>query len=156
MITTTLQEIRNTFERLTPETPNPIDRLAIQPLPLPVAYHLKRAIEAANKEYQRTEDLRTELIKRLGEKTSKEDEPEQWKVPAAKMVDFSREFTELLKEEITLDGCRMLTIEELGKAEISTADLFSLGWLIGEPETAAQPKTEKVTQINRKKKAKAA
>jgi hypothetical protein len=156
MITTTLQEIRNTFERLTPETPNPIDRLATQSLPLPVAYDLKRAIEAADKEYQRTEDLRTELIKRLGEKTSTEDEPEQWKVPVAKMVDFSREFTELLKEEITLDGCRMLTIEELGKAEISTADLFSLGWLIGEPETEAQPKTEKVTQITRKKKVKAA
>jgi hypothetical protein len=145
----TLQQIRSAFDRPSEQAPNAIERLAAQSLPLPTAYRLKRIIEAAEKEYQRTEELRTELVKRLGQQIG--GEAERWQVPAEKMMDFAREYTELLAESVTLPGCDALSIEQLERATISTADLFLLSWLIQEPE--AEPKAEQVTQIKRKAKA---
>ena len=152
MIIATLQQITDAFTPPSAGLLSPVQRLLTLSLPVRTAFHLKRAVEAVEAEYQRAESLRTELVKKYGAKTSKDDEPEAWRVEPEQLGAFAKEWSDLLSEPVEFPNVRPLTMDDLGNAQLMTADLFALGWLIVDEEPA-----DNVTPIRAKKaKAKAA
>ena len=151
MITVTLQQITDAFTQPGPGLLSPVQRLLTLSLPVRTAFHLKRAVEAVEAEYQRAESLRTELVKKYGAKTSKDDEPEMWRVEPEQLGAFAKDWSDLLSEPVEFPSVRPLTMDDLGNAQLMTADLFALGWLIVDEDMA-----DNVTPISSKAKAKAA
>ncbi|MGK3946686.1 hypothetical protein ABK046_51035, partial [Streptomyces caeruleatus] len=80
------------------------------------------------------ESLRTELVKKYGAKTSGENEPEMWRVEPEQFGAFAKEWSDLLSEPVEFPNVRPLTMDDLGNAQLMTADLFALGWLIVDEE----------------------
>lgn len=151
MIIATLQQITDAFTPPGTGLLSPVQRLLTLSLPVRTAFHLKRAVEVAEAEYKRAESLRTELVKKYGAKTSKDDEPEMWRVTTEHAGAFAKEWSDLLSEVIEFPNVRPLLLDEFGNAQLMTADLFALGWLIVDEEPA-----DNVTPITSKTKAKAA
>ena len=136
MITATLQQITDAFTPPGAGLLSPVQRLLTLSLPVRTAFHLKRAVEAVEAEYQRAESLRTELVKKYGAKTSKDDEPEMWRVTPENNGAFAKEWSDLLSELVEFQNVRPLTMDDLGNAQLMTADLFALGWLIVDEDAA--------------------
>ena len=136
MIIATLQQITDAFTPPGPGLLSPVQRLLTLSLPVRTAFHLKRAVEAVEAEFQRAESLRTELVKKYGAKTSKDDEPEMWRVTTEHAGAFAKDYNDLLSEVVEFPNVRSLMLDEFGNAQLMTADVFALGWLIVDEEAA--------------------
>ncbi len=117
----TLQEIYNLGQSL--------GKLLSQELPIKTAYKLLKFSKECSSELQTLEKARVKLVKQYaGEK----EEGKEVQVSDKNKEIFSKEFNDLLQEEVSIKFKPQLYINDFGDIQISAADLISLDKLIKE------------------------
>ena len=109
-------------------------KLASQDIPLKTAFKLKGMIKIGNEELVKYEEVRSEALKRLGDKKEDGslviDEKGTVKLAEENMEKFVAELNALLVTEINVGSVKL---SELGdKVALTTQDLFTLDDLIVE------------------------
>jgi 5-hydroxyisourate hydrolase-like protein (transthyretin family) len=97
----------------------PLFKLLQMDLPIRAAWRLKKIKDMILKEFQSSEDSRTELIKKYGEKL----ENGNYSITDKSKVElFTNEFNQILSEPIKLDMIP-IDISMIGDIKLSTSDL---------------------------------
>ena len=107
------------------------------PLPVSIAWDLKKSVKALDEELKIFEELKNAKIVEFGEKTLNEEQQEVFKVKSTNLEQFSKYMTELLEKEIEISfptikfedikNCKDVNGEPI---QLSTRDLLVLDWLI--------------------------
>lgn len=107
------------------------------PLPVGIAWDLKKSIRKMDEELKIFEELKNAKIVELGEKILNEEQQEVFKVKSTNLEQFSKYMTELLEKEIEISfptikfedikNCKDVNGEPI---QLSTRDLLVLDWLI--------------------------
>ena len=107
-----------------------VRKLTNQEMPVRMAYRIHKAIQCLQDEYTRIEQLRMDLVKKYGE-----EQEQKLQVKRENIEQFTKEFSELLEEEIDLEiGC--IDIEQLPDTLKMTAqDLDAIEFILSSSET---------------------
>lgn len=113
------------------EAKEALGRLVLLKLPAKTAYHVSKLARLTGQEIHDYETARVTLVKEMG--TTADDG--SISVPQDKMPEFMPKLNELLDVATKIDW-NPLTIDMLGTAEISAADVVALGPFLtdGQPE----------------------
>jgi len=100
-------------------------KLTGQEMPIKIAYRIQKAIHNVQEEYARIEKLRMELVQKYGE-----EKEQKMQVKQENVMQFAKEFAELLEEDVDLK-CERLDIDALPDSiQMTVQDLENLGFLI--------------------------
>jgi hypothetical protein len=97
-------------------------------VPIQATFKLAKVAKAVNSELQTFEETRRGLCERLGKIRADKSE---YEIPPENREEFEVEFKTLLDTPVELPGSPLRSAE-LGKVELSAADLLALEWLIVE------------------------
>lgn len=121
------------------ENKEPLQTLIKCPLPLGIAWDLKKAVKTMDVELQLFEELRNGKIIELGEKSIDNDGQEVYRVKGENLKQFNGELMELLEKDIDIefpvikfDSIKNCKDAQGNLISLSTKDLLLLDWLIVE------------------------
>lgn len=101
--------------------------LVTKDLPNKTAMQLRRIIKHVDPEIKSFDEQRMEVAKKLGKLS---EDGQSYTVDDSNIAEFNKEMETLGGTEFTFEDLEQ--ISDLGKAEIKTSMLFTLGWLIAE------------------------
>lgn len=104
-----------------------LTELVSKDLPNKTAMLLRRIIKRIDPEIKSFDEQRLEVAKKLGKPS---EDGQSFVVDDDKIGEFNKEMEALGEAEFKFEDLEQ--ISDLGKAEIKTSMLFTLGWLIAE------------------------
>lgn len=110
-------------------------KLSKSDMPLKTAFKVKGLIKSVAEESKKFNELRDQLVDKYGQKDADGKlivgEDQSVPIQKDKLEEFSKSFQELLDVEVELP---QVSANDLGKVELSGADLFVLESVIGDLE----------------------
>jgi len=114
-------------------------KLASQDMPVRVAYKVGKTIKTLEKDYERVEAKRNELIRELGEK--KDEQPNSPMIvrnPEA-VQQFSHRFTEYLQEEVEVEIDKICISDLPENIKLTPQDTAALDFLLESANSRTPP-----------------
>lgn len=115
----------------------PLVKLASLDLPAKASYAIKKALRKATDEFKDLDAARTALVEKYAKKDADGKAVPTEDGRGVQLTDpeaFTRDFQELLAQDVTLQGVWTVTYVELGDAKVSARDLELLDAFVKEPE----------------------
>jgi len=103
-----------------------LSKLTHKEVPVKLAYRLGKVMKVVSDELSALESHRARLVKKY---SGEADENGNYKVPSEKVVEFKKEFSELLGEEIEIN-CEPIELSELDGLSLAPIDMVRLDKLI--------------------------